>query len=145
MAFAGVNLGDGIGLLEADGIDDYAVEAELANRRSRDERADWRRISVEMLNECYTAPSFMDARGFIFHLPAFLLAELNDRFNHGFIYRLFDANMLRNDWIRLLNVSQRDAIASVLALVRQHPDYRENSDEITVAITKLRKGGITNG
>src|SRR5260221_9172919 len=75
-AFAGVELGDGIGLLEANGLDDYAATAELAELRSRDEREDWRRIDVETLNRCYSAPTFFDAHGFVFHLPAFLIAEL---------------------------------------------------------------------
>src|SRR5262245_35284692 len=89
-AFEGLALADGTGLLEASGIDDYMSKAELAELRSRDEHDDWRRIDVEMLNRCYSAPTFMNARGFIFHLPAFLIAELNDTFSYGFVDQLIN-------------------------------------------------------
>jgi len=49
-AFAGLTLGDGIGLLEANGLDDYAGKDELAELRSRGEHSDWRRIDVGTLN-----------------------------------------------------------------------------------------------
>ena len=78
-AFAGTLLGDGTGLLEAQGLDDYACKQELAEFRNNDEHADWRRIEIETLNRCYAAITFMNARGFVFHLPAFLIAELNLR------------------------------------------------------------------
>ena len=139
-AFAGLTLGDGIGLLEATGIDDYASKYELAELRSRDEHIDWRLIDVETLNRCYAAPTFMDARGYIFHLPAFLIAELNDNYSYGFIDRLFDADRLPTGWIALLNAAQRDAISAVLSLVVEHPDYRKHADEITMAIERLREG-----
>ena len=138
-AFAGLTLGDGIGLLEANGFDDYAGKDELAELRSRDEHTDWRRIDVETLNRCYAAPTFMNARGFIFHLPAFLVAELNDNFGYGFIDRLYDPHPHPSGWIELLNAAQRAALAAVLALVVEHPDYREHTDEITIAIERLHQ------
>jgi hypothetical protein len=143
-AFAGVTLGDGIGLLEANGLAYYSAEDELAELRSRDERADWRRIDVETLNRCYAAPTFMNASGFVFHLPAFLIAELNDQFGYGFIDRLFETNRLPDNWMPLLNDAQREAIIAVLSMVVDHPDYCEHRDEITMATTRLREGrGIT--
>ncbi len=90
-AFADTQLDDGIGLFQANGLDDYASEDELKRLRDRDEKTDWRRISCADLERCYAAPSFFDARGFVFHLPAFLIAELNDRHPYGFIDRLFRA------------------------------------------------------
>lgn len=138
-AFAGLTLGDGIGLLEANGLDDYAGEEELAELRSRDEHTDWRRIDVETLNRCYAAPTFMDARGFIFHLPAFLVAELNDNFSYGFIDRLYDPQPHPSGWIELLKAEQRAALAAVLAMVVEHPDYLDHADEITIAIDRLHQ------
>lgn len=145
VAFTGSTLGNGTGLLEANGLDDYAAKDELAELRSRDEHNDWRCIDVEMLNRCYTAPSFMNARGFVFHLPAFLIAELNDNFGYGFIDHLIDANRLPNDWMPLLNDVQRDAIMSVLSAIAEHPEYCDHAHEIAVTIVRLNDGRVTNG
>ena len=136
-AFADMPLGDGTGLLESKGLDDYATESEQNELRSLDEHNDWRLIDVETLNRCNAAPSFMNARGFIFHLPAFLIAELNDRHEYGFIDRLFDTKPLVR-WKCLLNRAQRDAIIDTLSLVAQHPSFRDSSDDIAMAITQLQ-------
>ena len=145
-AFNGMRLGDGTGLLEANGLDDYAPADELAVLRSRDEHEDWRRIEVDTLNQCYAAPTFMNPRGFIFHLPAFLIAELNDNFGYGFIDRLFETNQLPDDWMTLLNDAQRDAIIAVLSTIVDHPNYFDHQEEITIAIARLNEGrGITIG
>src|SRR4051812_3449018 len=48
-AFAGVTLGNGVGLSEAGGLDDYADGATLAALRANDEKEDWHRIPVEAL------------------------------------------------------------------------------------------------
>ena len=136
-AFADLPLGDGTGLLEAKGLDDYAAKSELEKLRTRDEHIDWRLIEVETLNRCYTAPSFMNSRGFVFHLPAFLIAELNDNYEYGFIDRLLDTNPLPS-WKNLLNRAQRDAIIATLSLVAEHPSYRDNSENIELTISQLQ-------
>ena len=138
-AFIGMQLGDGTGLLEANGLDDYASDNELAELRSRDEHTDWRLIDLETLNRCNAAPTFMNARGFVFHLPAFLIAELNDNFGFGFIDRLFETNRLPCDWLPLLNDPQRDVIIDVLSTIIDHPDYRNHNTEIAMAIKRLNQ------
>lgn len=81
ITFSEQTLGNGIGLREANAIDVYAMLAERLEMRRRDERTDWRSIDSDTLNECYAAPTYMDAEGFAFHLPAFLIAELNDDYD----------------------------------------------------------------
>jgi hypothetical protein len=76
VAFRGVTLGGGVGLLQGQGLDDYAAFATLAEYRARDEKDDWSRIPPEMLDRCYSSLSFFDAEGMRFHLPAYLLADL---------------------------------------------------------------------
>ena len=49
-AFSGVALGSGTGLLEANGLDDYANEKTLAAYREKDEKSNWRAIPLEALN-----------------------------------------------------------------------------------------------
>jgi len=75
-AFHGVTLGDGVGLMEAQGLDAYAGPATLAEYRSQDEKDDWSAIPVSELNSCSSSLSFFDAEGMRFHLPAYLIADL---------------------------------------------------------------------
>ena len=136
-AFASLSLGDGTGLLEANGLDDYATKDELAKLRSSDEHTDWRRIDVDTLNRCHAALTFMNARGFIFHLPAFLIAELNDSFDYGIIDHLFEPNRLPNDWIPLLDNAQRNAIIALLSAIIEHPNYCDHAKDIEMAISRI--------
>src|SRR4051812_13019145 len=138
VAFAGVELGDGIGLLEAQGLDDYASDDERRELRSQDEKKDWRRISPEVLGRCYSSPSFFDPKGFVFHLPAFLIAELNDQHPYGFIDRLILAEGHPGGWPKLLTTLQREAVISALLLVAEHPDYADKRDMINTAVENLR-------
>ena len=50
-AFDGVKLGDGVGIYEANGRDDYASDSELARLRKLDERNDWRHLDAKLLNQ----------------------------------------------------------------------------------------------
>lgn len=138
-AFAGTQLGEGIGLFEANGLDDYASEDERRKLRSSDEKHDWKRIARSDLNKCYTSPWFFDAKGFVFHLPAFLIAELNDQHPYGFIDRLFRTEEHPQGWRNLLTAKQRDAIIATLILIREHPNYERDTKEIDVAIESIRK------
>jgi hypothetical protein len=51
-AFAGVTLGHGVGLQEAQGLDDYADAQTCADYRASDEKDDWQRIPAEALCRC---------------------------------------------------------------------------------------------
>ena len=72
----GVTLGSGVGLLQAQGIDDYASAATLAEYRERDEKDNWSAIPAADLDRNYSSLSFFDADGMRFHLPAYLVATL---------------------------------------------------------------------
>lgn len=137
-AFSSVKLGDGIGLFEANGLDNYATEEEQHRIRASDEKLDWRRIFYEDLAKCYSSPSFFDAQGFVFHLPAFLIAELNDEHPYGFIDRIFRLDEHPEGWRKLLNQQQRAAIIAALELIREHPNYEHDLDEINASIQALK-------
>lgn len=77
-AFKGVQLGNGVGLSEACAIDDYLDEATRKAYRAEDESMDWEAIPAEKL---YDTMCFMDAEGMRFHVPAFMVAELEGK--HG--------------------------------------------------------------
>jgi hypothetical protein len=78
-AFQGVTLGKGVGLRQGQGLDDYADERSLATYRAQDEKLDWSAIPVADLDQCYSSLSFFDADGMRFHLPAYLVADLEGR------------------------------------------------------------------
>lgn len=136
-AFADTKLGDGIGLFEAKGLDDYEYIEELKQLRETDEKLDWKRISYDDLERCYASPTFFDAQGFVFHLPAFLTAELNDKHPYGFMERIYRYEEHPAGWSKLLSEKQKDAVISVLELIREHPCYEHEADDIDAAIRKL--------
>jgi hypothetical protein len=76
-AFEHVKLEDGIGLWEAQGIDDYADLATITALRNKDERNDWQKIPVQDLIACASSLSFFDGKGMRFCLPQFLLFDLD--------------------------------------------------------------------
>ena len=106
-AFHDVRLGGGIGLWEAQAIDDHADVATRQRNRNRDEKDDWRRISVETLEACDSSLSFFDAAGMRFHLPAFLTAEMAGLSTAGAVCHLthFDWNATQSQF-ELLNAEQ---------------------------------------
>ena len=136
-AFAEVELGDGTGLWEAQGLDDDKVGEELSELRARDETLDWRKIPVEHLERCYAAPWFMNARGFVFHLPAFLIAELNDQHGYGFIDHVCRAEELPAGWSNVLTFAQRQALIAALRLAGTHPEYERERCAIDQKIQQL--------
>jgi hypothetical protein len=137
-AFANTKLDNGIGLFEANGLDDYAADVELRRLRESDEKRDWKRISVVDLAKCCCSPTFFDPQGFVFHLPAFLIAELNDKHSYGFIDRLYAADEHPKGWRELLTSEQRDAIIATLELIREHPSYQHEMNDIDASIDRYR-------
>jgi|TARA_B110000495_G_C23024859_1_gene608783 hypothetical protein len=146
-AFQNVTLGDGIGLYEANGMDDYACEPELARLRELDERLKWQNLDANVLEQYHSAPSFFDPQGFVFHLPAFLLAELNDKHEYGFIDRIVEKRPQAGCWINLLTPQQANALVAILSLVKQHPDYYNDMRKFDFAIERFAKiaGTSNNG
>ncbi len=87
-AFSGVVLGDGVGLREGQGLDDYQPREALVSIREKDEHLDWRRIPPTELRSCESSLSFFDAEGMRFHLPAFLISDLRGQSSLGPLYSL---------------------------------------------------------
>jgi hypothetical protein len=134
-AFAGVELGDGIGLLESDGIDDYADEATLAALRASDEKHDWQKIPNSRLIQCSAAPSFLDAKGMRFHVPAFLVADLSGDEYIDIIERLVDDSYSASDFVDLLTPAQRQAI---IECIRFYGEVAyDNPEAIATAIARF--------
>ncbi len=87
-AFGEIKLGAGVGLHEGQAIDDYETDEARRQKRKKDETEAWEHIKSKHLNACYSSLSFFDPLGMRFHLPAFIIADLNDKFNMGMEFTL---------------------------------------------------------
>jgi hypothetical protein len=74
-AFHQVELDDGIGLSEADAIDDHRELQYRLECKKNDEKKTWTIIPSPLLNQYYCSLSYFDAKGMRFHLPAFMVAR----------------------------------------------------------------------
>lgn len=133
-AFADVKLGGGIGLMEAQGLDDYANATTLAAYRAGDEKDDWHRISADALNRCSSSLSFFDAEGMRFYLPAFLLADLKGLYNYGMAFCLTELGGHHRRQFMLLSPAQRDAVRAFLLYIYADPDYQFDRPRIRRAL-----------
>jgi hypothetical protein len=132
-AFAGVTLGEGIGLLEAQAIDDYKSNAERAASRTKDEKDDWSAIDVDSLNRCYSSLHFFDAEGLRFHLPAYLIAELEGNFGFDLHWTLCHSTA-GEERFTLLSEPQRKGVVEFLQFVCDEPDYQSDRPLIEAAL-----------
>lgn len=122
-AFAGVRLGNGIGLRQAQGLDDYEPEATCLAYREKDEKDDWTRISFDQLNECYSSLSFFDEEGMRFHLPAYLIAELQGAYHQDMGFQLGHLNELSLRQYALLSNEQREVVRDVVLYLAADENY----------------------
>ncbi|TXT25170.1 MAG: hypothetical protein FD138_2983 [Planctomycetota bacterium] len=133
-AFHGVTLGNGVGLLQGQGLDDYADYKTLAEYRSQDEKEDWSRIPVEALTRCHSSLSFFDAEGMRFHLPAFLIADLEGTLGQEVIFTLTHLAHGIESRFDLLSLAQREAVRELLLLRRSETIFEFERREIEAAL-----------
>jgi hypothetical protein len=113
-AFANVKLGAGIGLAEAEAIDNFMIAEHCAECRLKDEKLDWQHLTTEDLNENYSSLSHFDAKGMRFHLPAYLLLDLDKKYKFSLEFALIRVNDYRVKQFSLLNQLQKKAVAAYL-------------------------------
>lgn len=70
--FETISLEDGIGIYEAEAIDNCLSKGEQSKARKKDIRNDWKLISDEVIDEHFSTLSFMDENGLRFTIPAFM-------------------------------------------------------------------------
>ena len=129
-AFQGVTLGDGIGLQQAQGIDDYEDDETCAAYRRGDEKDDWKAIPTNELNRCNSSLSFFDAEGMRFHLPAYMIAELLGEYHFGMSFSLTYRGSHTDAQFSLLSQSQRTVVREFLELLYDDPEYEFDRAEI---------------
>lgn len=126
-AFAGITLGDGYGLREADAYDDYMVTAQtLQACRGLDEKDDWRKILVEDLQRYSFAVAAFNPEGMRFHLPAYLLAVIDGQYD-GISFYLTQANL---DRFSALNHQQKEVVVQFLQWWVEQPDGQLHRTEV---------------
>jgi hypothetical protein len=139
-AFRGVRLGNGVGLQQGKGLDEYADEATLRELRSNDEATDWSRIPLKHLNRYLSSLSFMDEEGMRFHLPAFLLADLRDELSTGdVLFYLCYSHGSDADHFKLLSNEQRNAVRQFVLLRLADPHYEFQKPTIEKSLDRYWK------
>jgi hypothetical protein len=136
-AFAGVTLGRGVGLWEGQALDDYADGITIAEYRLRDEKNDWTRLTVYDLNRCHSSLAFFDADGMRFHLPAFLIAELEGTLSNSVIFYLTYLVDYGKSRFTSLTAPQRAAIRQFLLLFQDDPDLTIETSDIKRALNEF--------
>ncbi len=131
VAFTSVRLGSGVGLREAQAIDDYANDETRAKYRETDEKDDWQAIGTTELNECSSSLSFFDAEGMRFHLPAYLIADLNGNYVFGMAYHLIQRP---DERFSLLSATQAKVLREYLCFIEDEPDYAFDREHIRRAL-----------
>ena len=132
-AFQGVILGDGIGLWEAQAIDDYETDLVRVEKRRGDEKSDWQVLSRDCLRRCYSSLCFFDADGMRFHLPAFLLAEIEGEFDQ-LVFHLTELDDYKRAKLMSLTDRQKAAVAMFLAWCLSSYRYEYEHQSIAVAL-----------
>lgn len=135
-AFEGVTLGNGVGLMQAQGLDDYLSHEVLDEYRLQDEKEDWTAISAEKLNRCHSSLSFFDPEGMRFHLPAFLIGDLDGTFDFGVVFRLTYTSAQSKSDFSLFTATQRMAIREYLMLRLADPQYDFEHDLIERSLAR---------
>ena len=93
-----------------------------------DERTDWTALPIDDLCACESALTFADPDGVRFLLPAFLLAQLDDKLPAGILYNLI-FNSDQSYHFSALSPSQRTAVREFLLVLKDDPNYEiERSD-----------------
>jgi hypothetical protein len=135
-AFKDVKLEDGVGLWEARMIDDWheKTEPEYIRVRNNDEREDWKKLLPVFLDqtksENYVGDtwSFMDAKGIRFHLPCFLLQDLNNsQDDNPLLFTLQKTSSEESfNRLKILNSLQQKAVLNYLYYIIDHSPDKSN-------------------
>jgi hypothetical protein len=141
-AFQDVKLEEGVGLSEANAIDDYKDKSFRDECRKNDEKKNWQTIPSSALNEYYSSLSFFDAKGMRFHLPAFMIAEIKGEYRFGMSFPLTHLSDHTRSQFTALSKPQREAVRSFLEYLLEQPDYEFEKATIKQAIENYWSAGF---
>jgi hypothetical protein len=135
-AFSGVTLEQGIGLFQAQAIDDYESEEMQKKRRENDEKTDWMKIHHETLQRCHSSLSFFDSEGMRFHLPAFIISNIENKVDDCIFHLTQDSEYTKSKFIAL-NEFQKGAVVSYLTWCLSKEDYEFYHEDIKNALKNI--------
>ncbi len=138
-AFHNVTLENGIGLREAEGIDDYADAKTRKELRAMDEKRNWGNISSSTLNEYNSSLSYFDSKGMRFHLPSFMIAELKGEYLDSVVFHLVNNSDSSKARFSALSNSQREVIKQFLEYLLEDDEYGYERNQIKYAIDNYWK------
>lgn len=116
-------MGQGIGLRQGNGLDDYEDARTLAEYRLLDEKHDWEKISTDDLNSYSCSLAFFDSDGMRFHLPAYLIADLKGQLNTSLLFHLAYIGNEAGFRFGALSVAQRRVVREFLSMRLAYPDH----------------------
>lgn len=135
IAFSDVTLGDGIGLWEAQAIDDYEPESVQRKNKQKDKKTDWSSFNYAELQRCRSSLSFFDASGMRFHLPAFLIGSIKGELVDP-VFHLTQLDDYAKSKLTTLNAEQREAVVAYLNWCVQSTEYQFEHVTIKRALDK---------
>lgn len=140
-AFGDVVLGDGIGLREANAIDDYKDMAFRMKCREEDvAEGHWHRISSSVLNQYYNGLHHLDAKGMRFYLPAFMIAVVKGVYRFSLSFLL--TNPSSSSQFELLSSAQRQAVGLFMKYLSDRTHDSQERLEIEDAIVRYWSGAL---
>jgi len=132
-AFRDVKLGDGIGLWEAQAIDDYKSEDVQRKKREADEKDDWLSFTPDILQRCHSSLSFFDANGMRFHLPAFIIGSLKGEVDDP-VFHLSQLDDCARSKLTALSDEQRNAVVKYLGWCLESEEFECEHPVIQLAL-----------
>ena len=132
-AFCNVKLGAGIGLWEAQAIDDYQSEDVQRKKRQIDEKEDWSSFTPDVLQKCHSSLSFFDANGMRFHLPAFIIKSLKGEVDDP-VFHLTQLDDYAMSKLATLSDDQIKAVINYLSWCLENEDFEYEHPAIQRAL-----------
>ena len=133
-AFKAVELDGGIGLSEANAIDEYKDEQFRKQCKLNDEKHQWNAIPFSLLNKYNCSLSYFDAKGMRFHLPAFMIADIKGEYEFGMAFTLTHLSDYSKSQFALLSQKQKEVVKLFLEYLLLQPDYEFEKTSIQNAI-----------
>ncbi|RYD62573.1 MAG: hypothetical protein EOP84_34480 [Verrucomicrobiaceae bacterium] len=126
-AFHGVTRNGGITLHQMDLVDGGwpILDSAMRETATKDPELRWQDISAEKLSKFYMSLSFLDDKGYLFYLPAFMrhammtaTSDLSCSEHEGALWSLDSGpeDKYRRDAFALLDIPQRQAIAAFVQI-----------------------------
>ena len=136
-AFADVKLEDGVGIFEAEAIDDCVSDKLRTKAREQDVRDDWKAIPDEVIAEHYSAMAFMDEKGLKYAIPAYMRFALRhwQTSNSASVDHIIYTLARDEDWA-FLSTKQKETVANFLNHMVLEADEYVDSWQASLAYEK---------